>query len=396
MARLDDLVLSESAHSGLAFREHVYAPQDHVQLLQDLLALANADVGGPRFLCFGVRDVPGSPRVLTGISAASVSELKGSLPRLLADSIEPQLKMTLRALKVHDELVALLCLTECDDPPYLLARSVAGSPAGTGWVRRGTRHLPLLRGDLQRMFAAKSAVASEPNAVRVGFAGERIETEISLPVLPLEGLPSAKAARQLRKMLDAKESAKEILGRTETQFARLMYAQQFGMDGAYEPHSEESLRLLIGKAPHDYRAADEHYEFEVRTHKLNIVVSNLGASALHGVFVELTIPRLPGIGVTEHLVAAPGAQLHDEAYPLVNVRGHTIGVQAEVGSLAAGESSPAFKQPPRFWVREAAAGKTLAVDCTVHARELREPVTDTLLIAISALAAAPAAKRRTG
>jgi hypothetical protein len=162
MSKLEDLVLSYNAGSALAFREHAYAPAESALLLQDVLALANAEVPGPRFLFLGVRDVAGTKRVLTGLSADGVSAMRRAMPALLARSIEPPFKIALRALTIRGATIGLLYLSECDDQPYLLAKSAAGLPAGIGWVRRGTQQSPLLRADLQRMFAAKRERSTPP------------------------------------------------------------------------------------------------------------------------------------------------------------------------------------------------------------------------------------------
>jgi hypothetical protein len=233
------------------------------------------------------------------------------------------------------------------------------------------------------MFEQKLASATASIDLRVGFAGKTPQEEIALPVLELEGLPSAVAAQKLRAMLDARQSAKEILGRTQSQFARLMHTQLFGADQPYESHSDDSLRMLIGKAEEEYRAADEHYEFEIRTHPLNLVLSNSSNIALASVMLRLKLPRIPGIGVAEKLYSATGSESNGpNAYPLVSTGAHTISIQAEIGGVAAGATIPVFKLPPRLWVREAATGKSIPVDYTLHASELREPLRDTLIIRI--------------
>jgi hypothetical protein len=198
-------------------------------------------------------------------------------------------------------------------------------------------------------------------------------------------------------MLEAKESAKQILGRTETQLARLMHTQIFGIDRPYEKHSDESLRMLIGKTQHEYRAADEHYEFEIRSHKLDLVVQNRSAIAVESVTLRLKVPKIPGIGVAEQLCLPPGPKRGAaETYPTVSSGAHTIDIQTELGDLAAGATARAFREPPRLLIREAAAGKTLPIDYTLQARELREPVRDTLVIRVSEPGDQGSAKLRAG
>ena len=167
MSKLEDLVLFESANSALAFRERAYAADEAALLLQDLLALANADVEGPRFLFVGVHDSTDGSRVLSGLSADAMARLKRTVPALVSGAVEPPFKIVIRALKVQQAKIGLVCLSECHNPPYLLAKDVAGLPAGIGWVRRGTRQLPLLRADLERMFASRLGGTSTDRSARV-------------------------------------------------------------------------------------------------------------------------------------------------------------------------------------------------------------------------------------
>lgn len=118
-----------------------------------------------------------------------------------------------------------------------------GLPAGSGWIRRGTKVFPLLRADLQRIFEAKLATKSSVEVTpRVGFPGDEPQGEVSLPALGLDELPSAVAAAKLRNVLEAKESARAVLGRTETHLSRLVHARVFGVDEPYEDGQSRDRR----------------------------------------------------------------------------------------------------------------------------------------------------------
>jgi hypothetical protein len=382
MDRLEDIVRFESANSAVAFRDRAYTDDEHAELLRDLVGLANAPVTGPRFLFLGVHDA--GERRIVGLAPQTWSDLKHCLDSLLGGSVEPSLKVTVRALQVDGALVGMLCLTACDDPPYLLSTQAPdGLPAGSGWIRRGAQVFPLLRADLQRMFEAKLASTPSPDlAPRVGFPGDEPQSEVSLPALGLDELPSAVAAAKLRKVLEAKESARAVLGRTETQLSRLVHARVFGFDEPYESHSDDSLRIRIKRTADEYRAADEHYMFEVRAHKLELVVVNPGSSALLAAALHVTLPRLDTIGVAERLYASTDKAAIDAGYPHVKTGKHTVTIEADVGTIPAGTMIAAFRQPPRLWARPPAVGTTIPIDVTLHARELREPRRETLLVRI--------------
>jgi hypothetical protein len=396
MSKLEDLLLFEPANSALAFREHAYAPADVAQFLKDALGLANAEVEGPRFLYVGVADVPRSKRAFPGITAEAMSDMRRMLPAVLARSVEPPFKVAVRALKVNDATVALLCLSECDNAPYLLRKTVAGLPAGIGWLRRGTELSQLTRSDLERLITQRLASTPATADVQIAFAGDPPRDDIELPVLDLAELPSVLAAGKLRRMLEAKTQAKDVLGRTETRFSRLLHAQIFGVDKGYESHSDESLRLMIEKSENEHAAADRHYELAVRAHKLELVARNRSSTMLENVMLRLELPNLPGIGVADRLYSASRPDATPAgAYPLVTVGERVIEIEASIGSVAPGATVAAFREPPRLWIREPAAGKSIALHYTVHARGLHEPVRDSLILRIAKAAnAAPVSKRR--
>lgn len=378
---LEQLVQAETAHSGLAFREHVYAADEQAALLRDVLALANAAVQGPRFLFLGVRDAVGGERRINGITLQAWHEFKRRLSSMLGGMTEPPVKVAVRSLRMGDALVGMLCLTACDDQPYLLAADLGTElRAGNGWVRRGTSQAPLLRADLQRMFASRVAASAPSFELRIGFPGSEPQNELTLPALDLVELPSAVAARKLVKVLQAKESARAMLGRTETHLSRLVHAHVFGVGEPYVSHSDESLRLRAASTAETHRAADEHYAFEVRAHKFELVVANAGTSPLHNVGVRVRVPTIDGIGIAERLYDRSGAVADSGDYPLVNSSERAITLETSLGAAPPGTTTRVFRQPPRLWVRPEAVGKTIPVEVTLHARELREPISDTLIV----------------
>jgi hypothetical protein len=148
---------------------------------------------------------------------------------------------------------------------------------------------------------------------------------------------------------------------------------------------------MIDKTKDEHAAADRHYEQVVRTHKLELIACNRGSTALDNVVLRLQLPNLGGIGVADRLHSATGLDADRAgAYPLVSAGKRVIEIEASIGALGTGATVKVFREPPRLWVREPAAGKSIALDYSVHARGLREPVRDSLIIRF---AKTPAARR---
>ena len=385
MRNLRDLIRIENADSALSFRARPYGKSEQVELLCDVIALANSATSGTRFLCLGVSDTPNLERTFPGVSRRAWNWIKEVLPRLIERAIEPPLRINMLEVTVGEALVGVICLDACNNQPFLFSRRVSSliSP-GSGWIRCGIKQRPLLREDLQRIFEKKFRSSGVPAEIRVGFHGRVPREEITLHVLPLDAMPSALAARRLEKMLDARRLSKAVLGRTDTHIARLVHAQVSNEAQAYQTHGTMTLKTMLRQIPKEHASADEHYQFETRTHKLNLLVGNLTDLALSNVVLVLKIPRVEGVGVVERIHAAPGEQASpEERYPVVDIGPQMLTVQAGGISVPGRATVEAFREPLRLYLREPVAGKTIPVSYTLHGRGLSGAVHGTLRIYVT-------------
>lgn len=372
----EEMIRHENAHSGLVFRDRAWSKGEHSPLLIDLIGLANASCAGPRYLVFGV-DAESRQRGVTGVSREDIEELRSLLPRVAARLIEPPLKLELHEADFDGKRIAIVTVNGCNDPPYLLAQDLSQSMhAGRGWIRRGAESHSLLRSDLQRMFERSGPASERVAELAIGFPGKILSEETSLPALPLDEMPSKIAADRLQRMLEGNAQARAVLGQTETQFSRLLHAQVYGADQAFEKHTDDSLVGQLERVGEQYAVQDAHYEFEQRTHKLQLQISNNGEFDIERCSLTLSVVRLPGVGVADRLYA----ESEDRHYPLVDVAKQRFVIQAELSRLAAGSTRAVFRQPPRLWLREAAVGKTALIDYRLHCRELARPLAGSLRI----------------
>jgi hypothetical protein len=385
MRNLQDLIGFKNADSTLSFRERPYGKGEHAELLCDVIALANATATDPRFLCLGVSDKTDSARTFPGVSLRVWNRTKEVLPRLIEQAIEPQLTVSMREVTVRGALVGVICLDACKDQPYLFRRRVSSSISpGSGWIRRGTEQRPLLRKDLQRIFEAKFRAPEAATDIRVGFPGRVPREAIALRVLPLDALPSALAARRLVKKLDSRQLSKAVLGRTDTRIDRLVHAQVSNEAQTYQSHGTTTLKKMLRQIPQEYESVDEHYQFETRAHKVNLLVANLTDVALSNLVLVLKIPRMEGVGVVERIHAAPGERVSSqERYPVVDTGPRLVTVHTGGISVPKKATAEAFREPLRLYLREPAAGKTIAVNYRLHGRGLHAPIHGTLRIYVT-------------
>jgi hypothetical protein len=385
MGNLRDLVTTGNADSALSFRERPYGSGEQLELLCDVIALANADTSGARCLCLGVSDNPNLERTFPGVSRRAWDRTREVVPTLIDQAIEPPLKITLLEVAMGEALVGVICLDACNDQPYLFSRRASSlTSPGSGWIRCATQQRPMLRADLQRIFEKKFRSSGACAEIRVGFHGRVPREEITLPVLPLDAMPSVLAARRVEKILDARRLSKAVLGRTDTRIDRLVHAQVSNDEQAYQSHDTTTLRTMLCQIPGEQASADEHYQFETRTHKLNLLVGNLTGQALSDVHLVLKIPRVEGIGVVERIHAPPTQQAAlQQRYPLVEIGPQAVTVQAEGIYVPKGATVDAFREPLRLFLREPVMGKTIPLNYSLHGRGLSGAIRGTLRIHVA-------------
>ena len=384
MSSLEHLIRYESAGSGLAFRKAIYGPDEDARIVMDCLALANADLKDrARYLFLGVEDNVGGERELPGVDKQELVGFERRLGRLLSETVEPELSSSVRGVRVDDRLVGFICLEKCVDTPYLTKRPLSDSlPAGVGFVRRGARNMPLQRGDMQRMFAVNASRQQKVASIHIGFPGTPPLDQISLPVLETRKLPSELASARLRSMLEAKEQARDLYGRTQTRFSRLMHARLYGADTPYESLSDDTLRTQLDSVGQDFGAADDHYRFEVRAHKINLIVVNESDSDIHNARLCLTMPRIDDAGLAARVYLETVDELPSDGYPEITESTRTYTIEAGLGTLFRQYRTQAFREPPRFWAREGAAGKAVPIDYELFADELDRSIKGSLVIYI--------------
>jgi hypothetical protein len=185
-------------------------------------------------------------------------------------------------------------------------------------------------------------------------------------------------------MLDARRLSKAVLGRTDTRIDRLVHAQVSNDAQAYQSHDTTTLKTMLCDIPREQASTDEHYQFETRTHKLNLLVGNLTDRALSDVQLVLKIPRVEGVGVVDRIRAAPGAQAAlQQRYPLVEVGPQAVTVQADGIYVPKGATVDVFREPLRLYLREPVVGRTIPVSYSLNGRGLSSGIRGTLRIVVS-------------
>ena len=207
MDQLLNIARSGTPESGVQFRSRAYGKDGVRSFLRDVLALANASVEGPRYIVVGVDFDSKGRKTKFAIDAGDFAG-KPSYQSLANEFIEPPVRIRYKPVSFDGTRVGVFEIGDCQDRPYMmridfderLRRGDAYKRVNNAAVKMGRRHL-------MELFERKFRDSVSAGDIEVGFPGEIIHKELSIPTCDLSQMPSALASRKLEEMLRIRNSS---------------------------------------------------------------------------------------------------------------------------------------------------------------------------------------------
>ena len=376
---LEDIVKEGQNNEGVLFRRGAYTNQSQVELLRDVLSLANAHVDGHRYIILGAE--PGIVgAVLSGIPREQIDSTH-RYHALVRDYIEPPLNIWAKAFHVDGKQLVALTLEGCEDKPYMMrADHSAQLRRGDTWIRIKTEAQRMGRRQLETVFAERFAEPLFSGKVDIGFDGDMLTHERSLQTADSSQLPSVDARAKLETLIEAKEQA-HTASDENTFITRLTHARLFGADKPYQSHSVAELRAELDKIEEHYRDRDEYFRFVEKGEKLNLVVFNESKQEIQAASIALMVPKAPRFGVARRVPGNPAHEgsarkVYDDesSYPTVTELETSYQVTESLGTLLPGKTTLAFKEPLRLFADKALEGKRVVIHYKLFGGNLRRPI----------------------
>ena len=378
MNRLAKIVQSATPSRRVQFRATRYGKRGARDFLRDLIAIANADVDGSRYIIAGAAFDKGGRKQLTGVDRADFTG-KPSYLALAREFIEPPVRLRYESVIVDDTRVGVYEIGDCQDRPYMMRKDFSESlRRGDAYMRSGDRAVKMNRRQLQTLFEKKFRDSVSADCIEIGFPGDIIHKDRRVPVYDLSQLPSEVAAANIRQFMEVKRRMKSSGG--NTMVARLTHARLFGTDSPYEDRSPEELAGEMQQIRRQYRDQDEHYLFEQNGQALQFVIYNQGDEPVRDASLTLVLPnhgalyvatRLPRVLEDDRFVdRIPSEQAE---YPSVTLSDDSVRVSASIGDVPAGEIFEAFARPLIICAGKDLAGRRIGIRLSLHASNLRAP-----------------------
>ncbi|MEM9402636.1 MAG: ATP-binding protein [Pseudomonadota bacterium] len=376
MKSLSTMITHGTDGAGLKFRARAYGGSGIEELLRDVLAMANAAVDGHRYIVTGVDQDGLARRQLRGVPDTDFAR-SPSYVSLVADHIEPPLRIKYFPISLHDKQIGIVEIGDCPDKPYMMRTDYSETlRRGDAYARVGTRAVKLGRRQLKTMFEAQFRDSMTSDQVEIGFAGEQIAKFRQLRTFDIGARPSLVASKKLREFLEARRRARR---RGDTSMmARLTHARLYGSDSPYEYRSPEELEAELARVQSEYVERDAEFLFSEHGDRLQMVIYNQGQEALRDVSLTVVLPSheeflvaesIPGQAVSSARRVSDG----QPCYPQVTVSDGAIQVTTTIGEVAPGDVVESFTQPLRICAGHALRGRRIGLQYVLSASNLRKP-----------------------
>lgn len=389
MNRLAKIALSGKPNTRLNFRRKPYGSRKTRSFLRDVLALANADVEGPRYIFIGVELDAKGRRRLRSVDHDDFGG-KPSYQSLVAEFIEPPIRVRYRPIivddrvdkgvdKVNDKRLGVFEIPDCQDRPYMMRIDHSESlRRGDAFARLSTETVKLGRKQLQEMFEKKFRDAVSAERIEIGFPGEIIHKDYGVGTVNLAKMPSAVASAKLKQLLDVHANSRNT--GTTTLMARLTHARLFGSDSPYKKKSPAELMQELTDIKAKHHHDDQHFLFEEHVAKLQLVIVNQGDEPIQDASLSIVLPNHNCLYVANRppkirhkkTYAAPSDEAKAD-YPTVSTKDDSISISTTIGTIACGEPLHAFGVPLRICVGSDLKGRRLGVRYSLFGSNLRSP-----------------------
>ncbi len=379
MSHLAQIARAASPGTGVQFRREPYGNKGARRFLRDVIAMANADVEGPRYIIIGADvDEKGIKR-LTSVTRDDFSG-KPSYQGLVSDFVEPPIRLTYQPATVDGKRLGIFEIGDCQDRPYMMRIDHSEKlRRGDAYIRVDEASIKMGRQQLQEMFERKFRDSVSADRIEIGFPSEIIHKDLKIPTIDLGQLPSAIASTKLKQLLDIQKSVKA--SDSTAAMARLTHARLYGSDSPYEDRTPDELMEEMAQLETKYQMDDLHFLFETNAEKLQLVVYNQGDEPIQEASLSIVMPNHNAFHVANQLPKLPrdgkyvdrGAD-EQAAYPSVGLKDDAVHASSTLGEIPTGSLVNAFDAPLRICVGSDLDGRKLGIRYSLFGRNLRNAV----------------------
>jgi hypothetical protein len=366
-----DLIRYNNENEYLEFKLVEYRGEIRGNLIKDVIALANSNHMGDRYIIIGIKKHPHEIE----FNAIENPEDSAGIQQYIHKNITPELKVTYEPFIYEGHKLALLTICDPVDQPYFSIKDINNSKTrligeSAIFIKKGSYQVLPGRADFDRIYRKKYAAAGLEG--KLELSSQNGSREIQIPCIRDIRLPSDVQKDEIENEIHFKEQLRgpDFLAYVEN--AKLN--EPAGYKGMAVPELRERLRTV----KMNFQSEDVYYINENRAFKLNLELLNNGTQFLEKALVVLTIPGVDGLTVVERIPfttyqQAVPAFAPEYDYPSVKNAGGRVMVTREIGEVRHGMKTQVFNDALRIVAVEKLAGTMVPVIAQVFGANLFKP-----------------------
>lgn len=391
----DSIIEFENENSGIDFKTIQYEKKKHADLLKDIIAMANADVEGERLIIIGIKHKPNGNREIRPIEDGKFID-SAIYQQLVQENIEPDLKIDYAPHFYKNDLLGLLKIGECADPPYMLKKDFATLKKGDCFIRKGSHQLRILRADLDKIYKKKEIKYNFSDSIYIGFSNTDFRQEITLSPISNIELPSQLAAKKIRCIIEEKiEQQTKQPNHSALLSEQLRMAASRSIFGGtpYENRPIDTLKQNLIEVEETYRENDIYEILEVRSFRLNFDILNNADEYIQDATVLIELKNDDSFQIPDHILEKPSDNSFLPKlpsvnsfvlnYPTVDHIGEVIRITSNIGEVKHHLKSRLFGEDIRLAIFKKPDSGKISLTIKLFAKNIATPIERKLTILIS-------------
>jgi len=385
MASIDELIEYHNENEYLDFKQEEYKEHKKHELVKDVLAFANAEYNGDRYIIIGVKKTNDELEIYSIENPLDSSDIQ----TYILEYIKPDLKIDYFSHQYQADNLMVLRINNPVHQPYAMKKTLSyfnGTktyPAESMKIRKGSRTFDMTLEDLNKIYSRKhTSIYPFEDKITVTFK----DSQQSLLLTSTSHLnpPSSIKAQMLRKKITEQETLLAANPKAYSdQIGRQMYPND-SLEGWSIPELKEALKNVKARSIEK----DNYFYAELSSHKLQFYIQNNSTQPLKNVVMEIVIPNIFGVNVAEKIPHDPRktygvASAEMIRYPAVKTDGQHIKITDTVGDVQHRLEAELLYSPLRVWFDQELAGQCLDISVILHAENLPEPLNFNLTIEVS-------------
>jgi hypothetical protein len=386
MPSITDLIDYHHENEYLDFKREEYKDLKKHELIKDVLAFANAEHQGDRYIIFGIEKQNNEVKVYPIENPLDSSDIQ----TYVHEYIKPDLKIEYYPFDYQGKNLMVLCIKSPVQQPYAIKKTLTYFQGKKSYlkdsmvIRKGSRAFDLSLEDLNRIYENKHRELNPfENKVNISFSDE----QQTLDLKSIRGLipPSV---RETRTIVDLIGSMEQLLKDDPQGYLRYIENHNYGNGNSLVGLGLPQLKERLKNVHSDKAEEDKYFYLEETSHKLQFYIHNNANQPLKNAVVVISFKAFKGLNIVDKIPFRPTLRTQTAAnfemirYPQVERPVTEIRVTETVGDVQHKLESEVLKSKLRIWFDEDLADRTIEVAITLHSENLPEPISFMLYLKI--------------